>query len=146
MPARVRRNHVPLLAVRLVIVLILLAVCSLLIACSTTGALPPDPKQIEAGIKIGATAVELHTGKYALAKGEKRKQELAALVAAGKQIRDAGLRLHAGHGLNYQNAQAVADIPEIEELNIGHSIVSRAIVVGIEQAVREMRALVDGAR
>ena len=103
--------------------------------------LDPDPKQIEAGIKLGATAVELHTGKYALAKGEKRKQELAALVAAAKQIRDAGLRLHAGHGLNYQNVIPVAAIEHMHELNIGHAIVSRAVLVGMERAVREMKQL-----
>ena len=104
--------------------------------------LDPDPRQIEAGKKLGCAAVELHTGKYALTHGAERDRELASLIAAGNQIRDLGMLLHAGHGLNYQNVIPVARIPEMRELNIGHSIISRAVFVGLERAVREMKDLV----
>jgi len=104
--------------------------------------LDPDPRQIEAGHKLGCEAIELHTGQYALTSGQAREKEFAALVAAGKQIRDLGMLLHAGHGLNYQNVIPVARIAEMRELNIGHSIVSRAVLVGFERAVREMKELV----
>lgn len=104
--------------------------------------LDPDPRQIDAGKKLGCEAIELHTGKYALTSGKERERELAALVAAGKQTRELGMLLHAGHGLNYQNVMPVARIAEMRELNIGHSIVSRAVLVGLERAVREMKELV----
>lgn len=104
--------------------------------------LDPDPRQIEAGKKLGCEAIELHTGRYALTSGKERERELAALVAAGKQIRELGMLLHAGHGLNYQNVTTVARIAEMRELNIGHSIVSRAVLVGLDRAVREMKDLV----
>ncbi len=103
--------------------------------------LDPDPKQIDVAAQLGVTAVELHTGRYALAKGSPRAKELAALIAAGKQIVAAGMRLHAGHGLNYQNVRPVATIDQMFELNIGHAIVSRAVLVGMERAVREMKQL-----
>ncbi|HUE73274.1 MAG TPA: pyridoxine 5'-phosphate synthase [Pirellulaceae bacterium] len=105
--------------------------------------LDPDSKQIETAAKLGATAVELHTGRYALAKGKARRKELAALVAAGEQIVQAGMRLHAGHGLNYQNVRPVATIDQMFELNIGHAIISRAVLVGMERAVREMKQLLN---
>lgn len=105
--------------------------------------LDPDEGQIALGKELGADAVELHTGCYALAKvGKARDAELVKLTKAGKAIVAAGLTLHAGHGLNYQNARAVADIPHMSELNIGHSIVARAIMVGFQTAVREMRDLI----
>jgi pyridoxine 5-phosphate synthase len=104
--------------------------------------LDPDPRQIEAGKQLGCEAIELHTGKYALTSGKERERELAALVAAGKQTRELGMLLHAGHGLNYQNVIPVARIAEMRELNIGHSIISRAVLVGLERAVREMKELV----
>ena len=85
----------------------------------------------------------MHTGQYALAKaGKEREAELATLVAAGKRVREAGLALHAGHGLNYQNVRPIAEIEGMHELNIGHAIVSRAVFVGFERAVREMKELV----
>src|SRR5262249_11045035 len=102
--------------------------------------LDPDPKQLDLAKSLGAQAVELHTGSYANAKaGKDQQSELATLVAAGKLIRNAGLALHAGHGLNYENTRPVADIEGMHELNIGHSIVSRAVFVGLREAVREMK-------
>jgi len=106
--------------------------------------LDPDPRQIEAAEKLGADAVELHTGEYALADDDKEQAaQLAKLAAAGSQIRSQGMTLHAGHGLTYRNVKPVAEIEGMFELNIGHSIVARAIMVGFEQAVREMKRLVS---
>ncbi|MCA9145560.1 MAG: pyridoxine 5'-phosphate synthase [Planctomycetaceae bacterium] len=105
--------------------------------------LDPDASQVDVAAQIGAHAVELHTGQYALAKGEQREEELAKLVTAGNQITALGMTLHAGHGLNYQNVKPVAAIPAMHELNIGHSIVSRAVMVGMERAVREMKSLIS---
>jgi pyridoxine 5-phosphate synthase len=105
--------------------------------------LDPDLRQVEAAIALGVTAVELHTGRYANApEGAARDRELAALRAASTAIVAAGLELHAGHGLNYQNVAAIARIARMAELNIGHSIVSRAVFVGLTQAVREMKECV----
>ncbi len=104
--------------------------------------LDPDPRQLDLAKSLGAEAVELHTGKYALANWKNRAVELKVLTDAGKRIRDAGLALHAGHGLNYQNVRPVAEIPAMHELNIGHAIVSRAVFIGLRVAVREMKALI----
>jgi pyridoxine 5-phosphate synthase len=104
--------------------------------------LDPDEPQIEAAAEMGADAVELHTGQYSLARGQARQQELVKLVVAGQRICQLGMKLHAGHGLNYQNVGPVAQIDSMVELNIGHSIVSRAVMVGMERAVREMKALI----
>lgn len=107
--------------------------------------LDPVIEQVELAAEIGADAVELHTGQYSLSRGPMRQQELAKLVAAGHRIRQFGMALHAGHGLNYQNVRPVALMTEMRELNIGHSIVARAVLVGLERAVREMKQLVaDG--
>ena len=105
--------------------------------------LDPDPRQIEAAASLGAQAVELHTGAYALARGEAQQQQLVQLTHAGKLVREMGLALHAGHGLNYQNVRPVAAIEGMHELNIGHSIVARAVMVGFERAVREMKQLLN---
>lgn len=106
--------------------------------------LDPDERQIRAAADLGAHAVELHTGQYALAKSEADRQaELHALRSAGKLVRELGLVLHAGHGLNYRNVVPIARIDSMDELNIGHSIVSRAVMVGMEQAVREMKRLIS---
>jgi pyridoxine 5-phosphate synthase len=105
--------------------------------------LDPLIEQIELAAEVGADAVELHTGQYALARrGSDQQNELAKLVAAGCRIRQLGMALHAGHGLNYHNARPVAAIAEMHELNIGHSIIARAVFVGLERAVREMKQLV----
>jgi pyridoxine 5-phosphate synthase len=106
----------------------------------------PEPDSVQASKDTGADAVELHTGEYALAPGAERAGQLRRLVAAAGAARAAGLAVHAGHGLTYENVADVAAIEDIEELNIGHSIVSRAVLVGMERAVREMVAIVRGAR
>jgi pyridoxine 5-phosphate synthase len=104
----------------------------------------PDPRQVEAAVKLGATGIELHTGRYANAQeGPDRNRELEALKAAAITAVTSGLELHAGHGLNYQNVGPVARLDHMEELNIGHSIISRALFVGLTQAVREMKACID---
>ena len=104
-----------------------------------------DPAQIEASAKIKAQFIELHTGCYAeAASEEKQKEELAILTSGTQQARLAGLRVNAGHGLTYWNVYPVACIEGMEELNIGHTIISRAVLVGMERAVREMKAAIAG--
>lgn len=103
----------------------------------------PDRDQVAASAKLGVDAVELHTGPYALAKGDAHTPELVRLTEAGKVATDSGIRLHAGHGLNYTNVRPVARIPNMVELNIGHAIVSRAVMVGFRDAVAEMRRILD---
>ena len=107
----------------------------------------PDLDQVRASHKLDANQVELHTGRYCEARNQKDRQaELIRLVDAAKAAAKLGMRVAAGHGLNYQNVQPVAAIAEIEELNIGHSIVARAVLVGFERAVREMVELMHAAR
>lgn len=105
----------------------------------------PDPATIDEAARLGVTAVELHTGEYAHGYAAS-PAPLERLREATAHAKAAGLAVHAGHGLTYRNVGPVAAIADIEELNIGHSIVSRAIMVGMEPAVREMRRLVDAAR
>lgn len=106
--------------------------------------LDPDPKQIEAGVATGAEAIELHTGAYAHASAKSHATlQLDVLLESAEQIRSAGLVLNAGHGLTYRNVRPVAAIEGMHELNIGHSIIARAIMVGLEQAVRDMKRLVS---
>ena len=105
--------------------------------------LDPEPAQIEAGLSLPIQAIELHTGPYALATGEAQHAELNKLATAAAMISSAGARVHAGHGLNYTNVRQVARIAALAELNIGHSIVSRAVYVGIRDAVAEMRRILD---
>jgi pyridoxine 5-phosphate synthase len=105
--------------------------------------LDPDPRQIEEAAGLAVDAVELHTGQYAMAAlGAVQEKELDNIRSIGALIRQAGLTLHAGHGLTYRNVQPIAAIEGMHELNIGHSIVSRAIMVGFAEAVREMKRLV----
>lgn len=102
----------------------------------------PDPRQIEASKAIGADAIEIHTGLYSDAKDPKaREAELKKVREAAKHGKALGLSVRAGHGLNYWNVRPIAQIPEIEELSIGHAIVARAVLVGMQQAVREMLEL-----
>jgi pyridoxine 5-phosphate synthase len=108
--------------------------------------LDPDARQIEAGAAIEADAIELHTGAYAHAAARHNvadtQAQLQTLLAASEQILAAGLTLNAGHGLTYRNVKPIAAIEGMHELNIGHSIIARAIMVGLEQAVRDMKRLV----
>ena len=101
----------------------------------------PDPRQIAASIRSGAKAVELHTGKYANSSGPAQEKELGVLQGVSQEVLARGLKLHAGHGLTYRNVLPIAAIPGMTELNIGHSIVARAVFVGMTQAVREMKDL-----
>jgi len=103
----------------------------------------PEPKQVEVAAALGAPVVELHTGAYAEASGEARERELARLIEASWIASEAGIQVNAGHGLNYTNVKPILTLPKIVELNIGHSIVSRALFVGIEQATREMVSLIQ---
>lgn len=99
----------------------------------------PDVRQIEASFAIGATAVELHTGRYCeAADDEERTHEFEAIEEAARIASEMGLEVAAGHGLDYTNVEPIAAIDEIEELNIGHSIIARAILRGLEEAVVEM--------
>ncbi|QDU82703.1 Pyridoxine 5'-phosphate synthase [Polystyrenella longa] len=105
----------------------------------------PDVRQIEAASNMGVQAVELHTGSYAEAKSPKEiEKELQSLIKAGQVANDLNLLLNMGHGLTYRNVKPVAEIAGVHEFNIGHSIVARSIMVGMEQAVREMKRLVSG--
>jgi len=106
----------------------------------------PAEAQIEAARAAGAHAIEIHTGTYCNAGGGAREKERQAIAAAATLARGLGIEVHAGHGLDYENVLPIAKIPEIVELNIGHSIIARAVMVGIEQAVREMKQLLIKAR
>ncbi|MDG5814539.1 pyridoxine 5'-phosphate synthase [Chitinispirillales bacterium ANBcel5] len=102
----------------------------------------PEINEIKSARRIGATHIELHTGYYANAKYSAQKEELEKLKDCAKAATTLGLHVNAGHGLNYQNVSAVAQIDQMEELNIGHSIISRAALVGLENAIRDMLALI----
>ena len=104
----------------------------------------PEEIQLQAAAALRAEFVELHTGAYANAFGAERERELGKLRRGAQLALDLGLRVNAGHGLNYENTAPILGLPGLEELNIGHSIISRSIAVGLEQAVREMCRLVVG--
>ncbi|MGH7795793.1 MAG: pyridoxine 5'-phosphate synthase [Candidatus Binatia bacterium] len=106
----------------------------------------PDAAQIEAAHEAGAHAIEIHTGTYCNAAGAGPEKERQAIAKAATLARSLGLEVHGGHGLDYENVLPIAAIPEIVELNIGHSIIARAVMVGIDQAVREMKELLAKAR
>ena len=99
----------------------------------------PMPKPIEDAARCGADYVELHTGAYANARGKEREAELKRLQTAATYAHEMGLRVNAGHGLDYENVLPIAQLPYLEELNIGYAIVGRAVYVGLDQAVREMQ-------
>ena len=105
----------------------------------------PEPEQVEAAARVGSQFIELHTGAFAENFHRKRERaaELQRLIAAASQAHSLGLRVNAGHGLNYQNLAVLRQVPHLMELNIGHSIISRAVVVGLATAVREMLLLLD---
>ncbi len=106
----------------------------------------PEPRQIEAAMKLGAPVVELHTGEYAHAEGEARAAELKRIADMAALAARNGIEPHAGHGLTYDNVQAIAAIPQLAELNIGHYLIGEAIFTGLDAAVRKMRDLMDAAR
>lgn len=101
----------------------------------------PDNEQLDAAVACGAPVVELHTGTYANADAQHVDEELQRIVSASGYGDSIGLHMNAGHGLHYQNVQAIAAIPQLVELNIGHAIVAHALFVGLDQAVREMNAI-----
>ncbi|HKX08643.1 MAG TPA: pyridoxine 5'-phosphate synthase [Stellaceae bacterium] len=106
----------------------------------------PDPRQLDAARALGAPVVELHTGAYCEAEGEAREHELQRIVKAAAHAEALGLECHAGHGLSYETVGAVAAIPTIVELNIGHFLVGEAIFSGLDSAIKRMRAAMDKAR
>ena len=106
----------------------------------------PELDQIEKSAELGAQAIELHTGSYSLARGDAQQRQLQRLVEAGRRTRELGLKLHAGHGLNYHNVQAVACIADMGEMNIGHSIIARAVFTGLKEAVADMKRLIVEAK
>jgi pyridoxine 5-phosphate synthase len=103
-----------------------------------TAFLDPDTAQIQQAARLGYDAVEIHTGAYANAPRSRVRAELDKVVEAARAIRHLGMAVHAGHGLNYHNTTAILDVPHVEELNIGHAIISRAVFVGMDRAVRDM--------
>lgn len=123
------------------------------VGITTSVFIDADPAQIEAAAEIGAQVCEIHTGPYAHAFHDAGRDfdtpavraELARVAHAGQLIHAAGMRFNAGHALNYYNVQAIARLPHVRELHIGHAIISRAIFVGIENAVREMKRLIREA-
>jgi pyridoxine 5-phosphate synthase len=106
----------------------------------------PDERQLEAALRLGAPVVEFHTGEYAHAHGDAVAAELKKVADMSALAAKNGIEPHAGHGLTYENVQPVAAIPQLAELNIGHYLVGEAVFVGLEDAVRRMRDLMDAAR
>ena len=106
----------------------------------------PDRRQLDAAVALGAPVVELHTGRYCELEGEARAAELERLRKAAAACATLGLECHMGHGLSYDNVEAVAAIPEVKELNIGHFLVGEAIFIGWKASLLEMRRLMDKAR
>lgn len=105
-----------------------------------------DERQLDAAIRLRAPVVEFHTGEYAHATGEKRARELRRIADMAALAAKNGIEPHAGHGLTFDNVQPIAAIPQLAELNIGHYLVGEAVFVGLAQAVRQMRELMDAAR
>lgn len=104
----------------------------------------PDAPQIEAAAELGADFVELHTGAYANAFGDLRSRELQRIAHGARRAHELGLRVNAGHGLDYDNVVPVARLEHVEELNIGHAIVARSLFVGVDAAIKEMLGLIRG--
>ena len=105
----------------------------------------PDAPQVRSSKRVGAEFIEIHTGKYCDAPdAESREKEFQRIAQAIQQARRIGLRVNVGHGLDYQNVSPLMNIPGIEECSIGHSIISRAVLVGLDRAVREMKSLIQG--
>ena len=106
----------------------------------------PVYRQIQTSLEVGAKWIELHTGSYAIAKGNQIKLELSKLKESVIKARSLGLRVNAGHGLTYQNVEPIASIEGMVELNIGHTIIARAIAIGLKDAVKEMKDLIVNPR
>ena len=106
----------------------------------------PSERQLDAALRLGVPVVEFHTGEYAHATGEDLSRELKRIADMAALAAKNGIEPHAGHGLTYENVQPIAAIPQLAELNIGHYLVGEAVFVGLEQAVRQMRELMDEAR
>lgn len=113
------------------------------IGCQVSLFIDADNEQIDAAIACGAPVIEIHTGAYANATGEQQQYELQRIINGAKYAYDKGLIVNAGHGLHLDNVQAIACIPQIHELNIGHSIIADAVFVGLENAVKRMKAKID---
>lgn len=105
----------------------------------------PEANQIKAAQKVATDFVEIHTGRYANASGEKRQKHLNDIAESAKLAASMGIKVNAGHGLDYTNVLPIAGIPEVDELNIGHSIIARAVLVGMTSAVSEMKSLIQSA-
>ena len=105
----------------------------------------PDPAQVDAAVAVGAQVVEFHTGRYCHVAGEARAAEFNRLKVAAERAADAGLEVHAGHGLDYDTAAHMLRIPQVRELNLGHFLIGEAVFVGLQTAVRRMRAAMDAA-
>ena len=106
----------------------------------------PDPRQIEAAIRLGAPVVEFHTGRYAELVGNEREAELRRIADASALAAKNGIEPHAGHGLTFDNVIPIAAIPQLKELNIGHFLIGEAIFSGLDGSIKQMRALMDDAR
>ncbi|MCK5831288.1 MAG: pyridoxine 5'-phosphate synthase [Methylococcales bacterium] len=106
----------------------------------------PDFKQIDAAVKAGAPVVELHTGCYADAKNNQQKNELIRVQKAAEYAYNAGLQVNAGHGLNFHNVESICKIPEIVELNIGHSIVAQAVFFGLDRTISDLKKIMRDSR
>ena len=106
----------------------------------------PDPRQIEAAIRLGAPVVEFHTGRYAELTGAEREAELRQIADAAALAAKNGIEPHAGHGLTFDNVIPIAAIPQLVELNIGHFLIGEAIFSGLDGSIKQMRALMDDAR
>ena len=106
----------------------------------------PDPRQIEAAIRLGAPVVEFHTGRYAELTGAEREAELRRIADAAALAAKNGIEPHAGHGLTFDNVIPIAAIPQLVELNIGHFLIGEAIFSGLDNSIKQMRALMDDAR
>ncbi|SFH79343.1 pyridoxine 5'-phosphate synthase [Modicisalibacter xianhensis] len=112
------------------------------VGCDVSLFIDPDPDQIRAALEVGAPTIELHTGAYAEAAGDTMRVEYERIAAAAELANELGLTVNAGHGLHYHNVEAIAAIPGLNELNIGHAIIARALFVGLKDAVAEMKRLV----
>ncbi|MGZ0187584.1 MAG: pyridoxine 5'-phosphate synthase [Alphaproteobacteria bacterium] len=114
--------------------------------CRVSLFIEADSAQLKAAVSLGAPVVELHTGRYCETEGAERATELERIQAAGREAKALGLECHAGHGLSFDTVKPIAAIPELVELNIGHFLIGEAIFLGLPDAVREMRRLMNEAR